>query len=59
MDKSKSKGKGKDKLNSVENSNWEEGWLEAGTSNREQGEEQAEGWWNEARWWTANDQTPW
>ena len=60
-------------MNSVENINWQEGWLEAGTK---QGEEQAEGWWNEkhadgwwkdeqtapsssAGWWTANDQTLW
>ena len=44
----------KGKLNSVENSSWQEGWLEAGTSHREQGEEHADGWWNEEHvdgWW--------
>ena len=52
--KGKVKGKGKGKLNSVENSNWQEGWLEAGTSHREQGEEHADGWLNEENvhgWW--------
>ena len=69
----KGKGKGKGKLNSVENSSWQEGWSEAGTKQGEEqtegwwNEEHADGWWKDeqtvssssARWWTANDQTPW
>ena len=41
-------------MNSVEDGNWQEGWLDSGTSNREQSEEHAEGWWNEKHvdgWW--------
>ena len=47
-------------MNSVEDSNWQEGWLEDGTSHREQGEEHANGWWNEERldgWWKDEQQT--
>ena len=50
-------GKGKCKLNSVESSNWQEGWLEAGTlrPHREQDEEHVDqGWWK-----TADEQTAW
>ena len=52
--KGKGKSKGKGKLNSVEDCNWQEGWLDSGTSNREQSEEHAGGWWNEEHvdgWW--------
>ena len=47
--KGKLKSKGKGKLNSAESSNWQEGWLEAGTlrPHREQDEElvdQARSW---------------
>ena len=45
--KGKVRGKGKGKLNSVENSNWQEGWLEAGASNRQQGEEHVDGCWKD------------
>ena len=70
MAKAKARVKSGGKLNSIEGSNWQEGWLEAGTSqpHRAQDEEHVDGWWKTAdeqtrsgsRWWkTANDQTAW
>ena len=68
--KVKSRVKAKASWTVSKSSNWQEGWLEAGTSqsHREQKDEHADGWWKTtdeqtgsgSGWWmTANDQTAW